>query len=628
MTTHHPERERRISAATDEPAGGGRRILRSFADVQHDGGGRRVMLAIAVALTAALVRLIPLQFLHPLNWDELEFWRATAWIGEGRLPYRDFWEHHTPLMWMLFAPFTWLTDSPGVNAVVALRWAQIPVWIATFWLTNLWMRGAGLERFARWAAMAVALCSSLLMIPAVEYRVDSLGCMLVMGGLVLAQRHRYFLAGAVFCLAGFANLRLGPVLVVAVLLVLATMRLRAWPIVTGGFAMLVAWIASFAATGSLDELLQQVWTDNRAERYATPVVGGFLHRLLVPFGVRILATDRRFELAAVDVGGSAILLLGFAGLLLAWRVRGQLLPLAILQLTNVVFIASMKFIYNYHFALIVIFMIPLAAAVIERVPRRGAVVALLVVAWSVNAFASIFRGKEHDRAYQDLIMREVHARTIEGDLVWSGVPWALRREPAYRFWFLPELARQLVKQRLAAPYEGQRYRPQAIVFDYNVLMWIGTVQRELAPYFIRHYIPVWRELWIPGMNARIPPGRSFAWRAPYTGNYRIYVSAPLARHPWFRNPLAFATYKRPDASRFTIELPAAGAGPVRFDYPVLQNVLPLSAGQRIVATNTSEREVAVILMSTDDRLLFRQPADGATLEGETTRVTHVPRLFR
>jgi hypothetical protein len=162
----------------------------------------------------------------------------------------------------------------------------VPVWIATFWLANLWMRGAGIDRFARWVAMGVAVCSSLLMIPAVEYRVDSLGCMLVMAGLVLAQRERFFLAGVVFCLAGFANLRLGPVLVVAVLLVLLTTRLRAWPVAAGGFVTLMAWIAFFAATDSLHDLVQQVWTDNRAERYAAPVIGGFIHRLLVPFGVR------------------------------------------------------------------------------------------------------------------------------------------------------------------------------------------------------------------------------------------------------------------------------------------------------------------------------------------------------
>ena len=577
--------------------------------------------AIALALSAAAVRLIPLHFLHPLNWDELEFYRATSWIAQGRLPFRDFWEHHTPLMWFLFAPFTWLANSPGVDAVIALRWAQIPVWIATFWLSNLWMRGVGLDRFARWVAMGVAVCSSLLMIPAVEYRVDSLGCMLVMAGLVLAQRERFFLAGVVFCLAGFANLRLGPVLVVAVLLVLIATRLRAWPVIAGGVTALLACLAFFMATGSLDELVQQVWTDNLAERYATPVIGGFIHRLLVPFGVRLLATDRLFELAAVDVGGVLVLLLGFAGMLLALRVRGGLLQIMVLQLTNVLFISSMKFIYNYHFALVVILMIPLVAAVLERVPRRELVVALLALAWGVNAFASIFRGKEHDLAYQDLIMREVHARTRTGDRVWSGITWALHREPAYRLWFLPELARQLVREKLAPAYVPDE-PPAAIVFDHNALLWVGTVQRELAPYFIRHYVPVWRELWMPGMNAKLAPGRGFEWRVPADGDYHAYVSAQLVRHPWFRNPLAFATYKKEDASRFTVRLPAEGPGPVRFSAPLTG----LKKGQRLAALNTAGRDVAVILLPTNDRVLFREPSGGATLEGETTRVTHVPRF--
>ncbi|HEX6641582.1 MAG TPA: glycosyltransferase 87 family protein [Thermoanaerobaculia bacterium] len=580
---------------------------------------------IALALTAAAVRLIPLQFLHPLNWDELEFWRATSWIAHGRVPFRDFWEHHSPLVWFVFAPFTWLSNSPGVDAVLVLRWAQVLVWIATFWLLHVWMRGAGIERFARWSAMALALCSSLFMTPAVEYRVEALGCALVMAGLVCAQRERYFFAGVAFCLAGFANLRLGPVLVVAVLLLLITRRLRAAAVVAGGFTALAACLGYFAATGSLRALYQQVWVENLAEKYATPVVGGFVHRLLVPFGVRIIGSDRLFELAAVDVGGIAVLLLGFAGMLLAWRKRGDLLLLAILQLANLAFIAIMKFIYNYHFALTVVLMVPLIALVLERFTesavgsRRSAVLTILVIAWSVNAFAAIFRGKELDRAYQDRIMREVDARTRPGDEVWSGIPWALRREPAYWFWFLPELPRQLVKQGLAPRYEP-RDPPAAVVAEHNVLVWLATVQRELVPYFVHHYIPVWRELWVPAMNARLASGGSYEWIVPRDGGYRVYVSSALARHPWFRAPLGVTAYRRADAARLTVTLPPPGEGAIRFDRDVAQ----LRKGERITAFNPTNEAVAVILMSTDDRVLFRQPPPGVTLEGETTRITHVP----
>ena len=595
-------------------------------------------IAIFVASSAALVRLIPLQWLHPLTWAELEFYRATRWIAEGKVPFRDFWEHHTPLAWFLFAPFSRLTESPGADAINTMRWAQIPGWVATFWLLNVWMRDAGAERFARWAAMAVALCSSLFMIPAVEYRVESLGCLLFVLGLVLVQRNRDFAAGLVFCLAGFTNLRLGPVLVVAVLL------LFRWKIVAGGIVALAALLAPFAAWGALDELWQQVWLDNLGERFATPVIGGFLHRLLVPFGVRIMASDRFFEWGAVDAGGIAVLLLGFVGLLLVLirrpaaggeriaRRRDPFFLVAILQAANLLFIAAMKFIYNYHFALTVILAVPLMAWLFHRWGRRGLIAGFLMLALGVSAFGSIFRGKEQDLAYQDRIMREVHARTEAGDEVWSGVPWALRREPAYRFWFLPELARQLVRQGLAPRY-SMTDPPAAIVFDHYALVWVGTVQRELATHLVRHYIPVWRNLWMPAMNANVRPGTGFGWIVPRDGQYRLHASAELAGHPWFRDPLGVAAYKGADAARLTVELPKGGSPAISLfvdDQLVAADLLPLRLrqGQRVTAFNTDRREIAVILLSTlhstDDRALFRQPPAGVSLEAEATRVTHVP----
>jgi len=582
-----------------------------------------------LAVLAALVRLVPLQFLHPLNWDEIEFFRATSWIGQGRLPFRDFWEHHTPLTWFLFAPITWLTDSPGVDAILALRWAQVPVWIATFWLANLWMRDNGIARFGRWSAMALALASSMFMLPAVEYRVDSVACALFMAGLVLAQRERHGLAGAVFCLVGFANLRFGPLLVATLLMLRVRHGARANRLFAGGIAAFAACLGFFAATGSLVPLYRNVWVDNAAQKYAVEITGAFFHRLLVPFGIRVMASDRLFELAAVDVGGIAVIVLGFAGVLRALlrrRESSALFGLAILQLVNLFFIASMKFIYNYHFLLVVVMMVPLIAAVLERVPRRP-LIALIALAFSVSAFASIFRGKELDRAYQDRIMREVHARTLPGETVWGGNPWALRREPAYRFWFLPELARRLVQHKEAAPYLLDA-PPAAVVFDHNALIWVVTVQREIGPYLVRHYIPVWRELWIPGMNARLAPGGTFGWVVPRDGTYRLFGSSALARHPWFRDPLRVASEKSEDAARFTTPLPPDGSGAriVLNGRVVNGESVALRKGQRVAVVNTTATELGVVLLSSGDRVLFREPPPGVSLEAEATRVTHVPQI--
>ncbi|HVG22555.1 MAG TPA: hypothetical protein VND45_00240 [Thermoanaerobaculia bacterium] len=379
--------------------------------------------------------------------------------------------------------------------------------------------------------------------------------------------------------------------------------------------------------GALDELWQQLWTDNRGERFATPVIGGFVHRLLVPFGVRILATDRFFDLAAVDVGGIAVLLLGLAGLLLSWRNR-ELRVIAILQLVNVLFVSSMKFIYNYHFALVVVLAIPLIAATIERIPRREAVFALLVLAWGVNAFASVFRGKERDLRYQDLIMREVHARTRPGEKVWSGVPWALRRQAAYRFWFLPELARQLVLRNLAPRYSFDD-PPAAVVFDHYALLWTATVQRELAPYLVRHYMPVWRNLWVPAMNAVVRPGQRVEFTVPRDGVYRLYASPELARHRWFRDPLG-AHRGEPLMLRPTPQPPIVISGAAGFSPPnalgTLKPAAPLKKGQRISVTSHADVPLGVIMFAGDDRVLFRQPPPGVSLEAEATRVTHIPDL--
>src|SRR5438552_3769152 len=175
-----------------------------------------------ISLLSIAARLLQLQGLHPLVWDEIEFFRATDWVRHGLVPYRDFWEHHTPLQWFLFALVAALTRSSGVSAVLLMRWAQLPLWIATFALLAIWMRDAGVSAVARCSAILLAICSSLFMLSAIEYRIDTLGCALYVGALVCMQRlerqrHYAFSAGVLLCLAGFTNLRLGPLLALTIL---------------------------------------------------------------------------------------------------------------------------------------------------------------------------------------------------------------------------------------------------------------------------------------------------------------------------------------------------------------------------------------------------------------------------
>lgn len=37
-------------------------------------------------------------------FDDLEHLRASYFVSQGYIPYRDFFEHHHPLIWYVFAP--------------------------------------------------------------------------------------------------------------------------------------------------------------------------------------------------------------------------------------------------------------------------------------------------------------------------------------------------------------------------------------------------------------------------------------------------------------------------------------------------------------------------------------------
>src|SRR5881392_2605942 len=127
-----------------------------------------------ISLLSIAARLLQLQGLHPLVWDEIEFFRATDWVRQGLVPYRDFWEHHAPLQWFLFAPCTALSGSPGVAAVLLMRVWQLPLWIVTIVLVARAIRRVGFDRFTQWAVVALLLLDGPFTFQAMEFRIDGL----------------------------------------------------------------------------------------------------------------------------------------------------------------------------------------------------------------------------------------------------------------------------------------------------------------------------------------------------------------------------------------------------------------------------------------------------------------------
>src|SRR3954469_7096880 len=426
-----------------------------------------------LSLLSLLARLLQLQGLHPIVWDEIEFFRATDWVRRGLVPYRDFWEHHTPLQWFVFAPVAALTNSPGVSAILLMRWAQLPLWIAAFVLLRGWMRRAGVSAFGAWSAMTLVLCSTLFMLPAVEYRVDVLGSVIYIAALVCLQRigdspKFAFAGGAMLCLAGLANLRLGPLAVLTLLLVrVVRTRDRAWGgngranwCFAGAAAAFAAAGAYFAATHSAGVAWQRLWSDNfLADRFAQAPAWMFVHRFAIAFGVRLSGAGPPFQLSAIDPGGIAIVIIGAIALVRAlrgFRTPGDDFFLAFVQATNLLFIAAMKYVFNYHLEIAALLMAPLVAIEIDRIAitasRRRAVVALAIIAAAVNIAAAVFRGKESDTVYEDFIRRETDPPPPAGSKVFDSVGWALRRDPAYRYWFLRANVFVMEEHRLFETY--------------------------------------------------------------------------------------------------------------------------------------------------------------------------------
>ncbi len=605
---------------------------------------------VPLILVAVATRLISLQWLHPLQWDEVEFFRATDWVRRGLVPYRDFWEHHTPLQWFVFAPGAALTSDEGVAAIVTMRWLQIPFWFAAFALLMVWMRRVDLPLQARLTALSIVLGSSLFMIPAVEYRIDTLGCALYIVALAFLQRMQSGRLGAVaggiaLTLAGLANLRLGPLLAFTVVVIRVidpdtkTWRnhVRAQWVWLGVALTLGVAAIYLGVTGSAAAAWSHLWVENYVgERYASAIPGAVLHRLLVPFGIRFLASGRRFDAAGMDAGGVAILVIGTVGLLRVvmarWRRPDWLFVLALLQCVNVLFIFRMKNVYVYHFEIIVLLMLPLIASEVAVWRRRSVAAGIAIVAVAASSFAAVFRGKELDRAYQDLVMRAAHARSHTGDRVFDGVGWALRREPAYHFWFLPDLARQLVGHGNAPPYsvrDAIAHPPAVVIADQNTVVWLSR-DREHQQFFSRHYIPVWRNLWIPGMNAVVSPERSdFMWIVPREASYRPLASEGLTSHLWFRAPLLYASEFQEGSDRRAMRLPAS-ADRADLVWSVDDQPLPpggpwaLRKGQALRVRSMAGRPLALLVISTDEATIFQQPPVGVSLDAAGPRVTHMP----
>ena len=89
-----------------------------------------VRLSVFLLVAALLALLAWSAQTRAFDPDEFQHLQIAWLIGQGQIPHRDFFEHHTPLYH--FAIAAWLTDArlttdgdAAVGALIALRWLGI-----------------------------------------------------------------------------------------------------------------------------------------------------------------------------------------------------------------------------------------------------------------------------------------------------------------------------------------------------------------------------------------------------------------------------------------------------------------------------------------------------------------------
>jgi len=317
--------------------------------------------------------LVNLHWGRAIGWDEVEFLRATDWIRQGQVPYRDFFEHHTPLAWFLMAPFEALSHQPGVGPVLWLRWVQVPLWAVALWRVNAWIREDGESSWSRYLALGCLLGTPFFVFSAIEYRVDTLGTLLVILALDRLRRPglaQAGLAGGLLAASVIANLRFGPLAVVvalaASLLDLPGRRWRFQPermgmIGLGAILALAPWLAYMAATRSLQDMWHWCVTANRE---ATSLV-----QASRDFGAYLLDPISNGDLPGVLL--EAGMVAGGWRILRGFRRPGFLHLLFLVQVVNLAFIGAMKVQYLYHFELSLCLAVPFLGIALDWIAAAG-----------------------------------------------------------------------------------------------------------------------------------------------------------------------------------------------------------------------------------------------------------------
>lgn len=233
------------------------------------GRSRRANTGLWIALVLACsLQTIEIRF-RGIDPDEFEHLHAAYEVYRGQVPYRDFFEHHGPLLYYAVQPAFWI----GGPEISALWWGRFAMWCCSLGILALTASVTTKIAGSQLGLPAATLLAwtSIFHAKGIELRPDVPAALLLMAGVVLvlapAADWRRWLAAGVLC--GLATLFTQKSIVLAAGLALAVCvqevvarRHRQWllPIAAFSIGGLFSWclaVAAFSAQGAASEFVQR-----------------------------------------------------------------------------------------------------------------------------------------------------------------------------------------------------------------------------------------------------------------------------------------------------------------------------------------------------------------------------------
>ncbi|MBN2139033.1 MAG: glycosyltransferase family 39 protein [Sedimentisphaerales bacterium] len=144
----------------------------------------------SLLLIAALLTLLLLlkSMNERFNVDEFEHIHSAWYVKNGQTPYRDFFQHHNPLLWYFMAPFLWVFGDT-VRSIVVFRFLTLVFTLGIGYMAYLLSRVLTNSKEAGLIAVIMLFSMTMFVRSAVEIRPD---VPMVLFGMV-----------SIYCLARF-----------------------------------------------------------------------------------------------------------------------------------------------------------------------------------------------------------------------------------------------------------------------------------------------------------------------------------------------------------------------------------------------------------------------------------------